>query len=287
MNAQVDKLLADEWRHWSDQQPEIIRPLGGGLTNQSFLVQAGNDRLVLRINAKNSGALDLNRATEAEALTLASAAGLSTPLVYVDPTHRYLVTHYIDGGPLELTAPDAIAELSRMLRRIHQLPPISKHLDYADKDATYWQSININDPLSPSLKLLREKLRPRLIECSQITNNYCLCHNDLLPANLLVGEFAGLRAIDWEYAACGHPYFDLATVTLGFEMENDQQQALLEGYLQRPVTDGDLEKLKRWQQVYRYLAILWYTIQIHNKETPPMSRAALKSEINALLAELA
>ena len=51
MKNLVDTLLAEEWRHWSDQQPRYIRPLGGGMTNHSFLIQAGSDRLVLRINA--------------------------------------------------------------------------------------------------------------------------------------------------------------------------------------------------------------------------------------------
>ncbi|WP_231759725.1 choline kinase family protein [Microbulbifer elongatus] len=286
MKNLVDTLLAEEWQHWSDQPPRYIRPLGGGLTNHSFLIQTGSDRLVLRINAANSSALDLNRSAEVEALTHASKANLSAPLVYSDPGHRYLITRFIDATPLTLTRPNAIADLSRLLRQLHRLPQTGTHLDYAAKAETYWQSIQPSDPLRASLKQLREKIQPRLIHCSQQTDNHCLCHNDLLPGNLLVDNTGVLRAIDWEYAACGHRFFDLATVTLGFEMKNDQQQTLLEGYLQRPVKDGDLEKLQRWQQVYRYLSILWYGVQRNGKASPPLSTAALQSEIRALTAEL-
>ena len=34
-----------------------------------------------------------------------------------------------------------------------------------------------------------------------------LCHHDLIPENIIVSA-RGLKLIDWEYGALGHPQFD-------------------------------------------------------------------------------
>ncbi|WGL18000.1 choline kinase family protein [Microbulbifer bruguierae] len=287
MSAEVEKLLADEWRRWSDSQPQLIRPLSGGLTNRSFLLQAGGDKLVLRINAGNSRALDLDRAAEADALRLASARHLCAPLVYIDPDHRYLLTRFVDGVPMDLNQSEALAQVAQLLRQIHQLPPISARLDIADKANRYWQSIDRSARFFPALSKLHARMESLLRRTSN-PQTYRLCHNDLLPENLIVDNAGQLRAIDWEYAALGEPFFDLATVAQGYRLNQQQQQGLLAAYLQRPVEEADRHKLAHWQRMYRYLSALWYAVQA-SKSAPEsanlsMGGTALSAEITDLLA---
>ncbi|WP_160152769.1 choline kinase family protein [Microbulbifer sp. ALW1] len=287
MNQSVEHLIANEWQRWSDRPPKLIRSLEGGLTNRSFLIDAGDKTLVLRINAPNSLALDLNRAAEAEALQQASPKDLCAPLVYVDPAHRYLLTQFVDGAPLDINQPQAFAQLAQLLQQIHQLPPISVQLDIADKANRYWQCIDRNTDFFPVLAQLHQLMELQLKQSSTCPESYRLCHNDLLPNNLLKDISGQLRAIDWEYAACGDPFFDLATVTVGYDLDRQQQRTLLTEYLLRPACEADLTRLDHWKRTYRYLSVLWYAVQFsHSPESasPQIEQSALDTEITELLA---
>ncbi|WP_226702194.1 choline kinase family protein [Microbulbifer elongatus] len=286
MNLSVEYLVANEWQRWSDKPPRLICPLDGGLTNRSFLIDTDGKKLVLRINASNSQALDLNRVAEAEALQQASPRDLCAPLVYVDPDQRYLLTEFVDGAPLEIDQPQTIAQLAQLLRQIHQLPPISVHLDIAEKASRYWQSIDRSSEFFPALARLHLLMEPQLNQISTCPENDRLCHNDLLPGNLLQDMSGQLRAIDWEYAACGDPFFDLATVTVGYDLERQQQRALLTEYFLRPAREADLQWLDHWKRIYRYVSVLWYAIQLSHSlgnTSPQIERSALYAEITQLL----
>ncbi|MFV8782346.1 phosphotransferase [Microbulbifer sp. SA54] len=283
MSTEAENIIASEWRQWSDSRPRLIRALTGGLTNRSFLLQADGEKLVLRVNARNSRALDLDRAAEAEALLRASAQGLCAPLVYIDPEYRYLLTRYIDGAPLDLRHPQALLQIAELLRQVHQLPPISARLDMADKAEHYWQSVDQRTPFFPALSQLHQ-LMQSLLQRNSSPETHRLCHNDLLPDNLIVDNSGALHAIDWEYAAIGDPFFDLATVAQGYRLDQHQQQVLLAAYLQRTVDAADQQKLAHWQQMYRYLSALWYAVQMSQSGAAPQAQENLMTEITDLLA---
>lgn len=284
MSAEAEKLLASEWQKWSDIPPQLIRPLTGGLTNRSFLLTVGGERLVLRVNASNSRALDLDRAAEADALRRASARGLCAPLVYIDPEHRYLLTRFIEGVSLDLNHPRALVQIAELLRQIHQLPPTSTQLDIAAKANRYWQSIDHAAPFFQPLSKLHASMQSLLQQHNADPEAYRLCHNDLLPDNCILDASGKLRAIDWEYAAVGDPFFDLATVTRGYRLDRRQQQALLTNYLQRPASETDQHRLAHWQRVYRYLSVLWYAVQAPRSTCLSGAEEALTTEITDLLA---
>ena len=56
-----------------------------------------------------------------------------------------------------------------------------------------------------------------------------LCHNDLLPANIL-DDNERIWIVDWEYAGMGNPLFDLAGVSANCCYSEEQEIALLESY---------------------------------------------------------
>ena len=74
-----------------------------------------------------------------------------------------------------------------------------------------------------------------------------LCHNDLLPANL-IDDGARLWLVDWEYAGAGHPLFDLANASANAGLADDQDRALLKAY--RGYFDPrDLDELRIFKAV--------------------------------------
>ncbi|QKX15753.1 choline/ethanolamine kinase family protein [Microbulbifer sp. YPW1] len=280
----ADFLPAD-WPLWSTSQPTLLKPLTLGLTNRSFLLAAGEDRLVLRLNSPISDALDLNRPAEAEALHLADTEGLCAPLVYCDPEYRYLVTRYISGTPLTLAENTGIAQIAQLLQDIHRLPPIAAQLDIEQKIASYWTSINTDDAFFESLRTLQRRVQSSIVATRNCASSPALCHNDLLADNLLISESGRLYAIDWEYAASGDPFYDLAVIAEGYDLDSAQQSHLLQQYLAQPVDNEEMARLDHWRVIYRYLSILWYAVQASNSDDHAEKQnfsAVLRREIEAI-----
>lgn len=254
-------IIPHDWHNWSAARPTLLGPLNGGLTNRSYLLETGGTRLVLRQNSPISTALDLDRSAEERALRLADRAGLCAPLIYCDPGHHYLVTRYLGGKQWNVDSESALQRLAQLLRNIHRLPAIGAELDIDRKISRYWLSIATDDRFSRSLRSLHRKVHPHIVAARSLSSGSVLCHNDLLTENLIVTAGERLYAIDWEYAATGDPFYDLAVIAEEHRLTEGQQQALLSEYLQRATEKSDWQRLHHWQVIYGYLSVLWYAVQ--------------------------
>ncbi|WP_346838137.1 choline kinase family protein [Microbulbifer sp. SAOS-129_SWC] len=254
-------IIPPDWQRWSATEPSLAGSLSGGLTNRSYLIVAGGEQLVLRRNSANSAALDINRSAESAALRRADNAGLCAPLIYCDPGHQYLVTRYIHGEPWRAAGAAALKQLVQLVRSIHALPAIDACLDIDDKVASYWRSIDEGADFYTELRALEQKVQRHIAGAKSLNNGACLCHNDLLMTNLIVAENEILYAIDWEYAAMGDPFYELAVIVEEHRLDKRQQELLLTEYLRRLTTQIDWQRLDHWRVIYRYLSVLWYAVQ--------------------------
>lgn len=264
-------IVPEDWHKWSTTRPVPVRPLTNGLTNYSVLLTAKDTKLVLRWNSPISVELDLDRHTEEQALRQAGQAQLGAPLVYCDPSYRYLVTQFINGTLWRNSALDAstmLAQLAQLTRSIHQLPTVHRTLDISDKISRYWQSIRGNSAFIRALHKLDSVAREHIAAAAAMGNGMVLCHNDLQPENLIFGENRKLYAIDWEYAASGDPFYDLAVISEEHQLQGANLQLFLETYLQRAADSDDLQRLTHWQVTYIYLSLLWYTVQRSQRTAP-------------------
>lgn len=84
-------------------------------------------------------------------------------------------------------------------------------------------------------------------------NELVLCHNDL-HLNHVRGDFdcGGYKCVDWEYAAMGPRYFDLAMCIVINQFSAQQQTQLLQAYAQQ--THCDIAAVKQQTQLYVRLA---------------------------------
>ncbi|WOX06504.1 choline/ethanolamine kinase family protein [Microbulbifer pacificus] len=284
MSAAAENLLASEWRRWSDSLPQLIRPLAGGLTNRSFLIKTNEQLQVLRLNARNSDSLNLDRHAETEALQLAASADLSPPLIYRDPADRYQVTGYIDGTALDIRDQNALTHAAQLLRGIHTLPGISAGLDINKKIALYLAASDGTSQFHRQLHALQPQIAPHITTTTRLHKGPLnLCHNDLLATNILRREDGRLVAIDWEYAASGDPFFDLAVFVEGNGLAHNGRETLLQEYLQHPPAQCDRRRLFHWRVIYRYLEVLWYTVQFTSGK---QSRAEDAVHIRACICRL-
>jgi len=261
-----DSALA-QWQLWCDSEPELVRQLKGGLTNASYLIRAQDKEWVLRINAKNSADLDLNRQLESQILSLQGIDRLAPRLVYCDPGSNFMVMEYLPGKVWQSDAVHSqkdIADLAKLLKAIHQLATVDGVLDCRQKAMNYWRHIDNSSPIARAIKKLQPTMAWHFDQASAQCEIVYLCHNDLLADNLICADDGGLYAIDWEYAAMGDPYFDLAVIVEGHGLDAVQSQALLAAYIGDVAVEACInaqQRLFHSRVIYCYLALLWYVLQ--------------------------
>jgi len=66
-----------------------------------------------------------------------------------------------------------------------------------------------------------------------------------------------LLLIDWEYAALGDPYFDLAVVAGHHELDPSLARQFLEAYLQRAPSEKESARFTLQRRFYQALLALW------------------------------
>lgn len=258
------------WRLWSDSEPELVHQLNGGLTNHSYLIQAKDKQWVLRINADNSAELDLNRVLESQILSLPGMALLGSRLVYCDPDVKFLVVEYLPGTVWPeggFRSQEDITDLAILLNATHQLEVVEGRLDCQQKANNYWQHINSSTSLAQAIKKIQPAMAWHFDQARVACEAYTLCHNDLLAGNLISADDGCLYAIDWEYAAMGDPYFDLAVIVEGHELDTCQSQLLLKAYIGGVIAvdlDRAQQRLFHSRIIYGYLTLLWSVLQNDN-----------------------
>lgn len=203
----LEQTLSD-WQSWSVSKPVVIDQLCGGLTNHSFLIEAGSLQAVIRINAENSQNLGINRQREAEILSLLQ------PIECVPKIHlmndQVLVSEFIIGHQWvfdDLKKSDNLKKITQLLNKIQKisLPENLQRRSYVDYCQHYIQQLPESRQVSE--KIVIKELTRVAEQIDQSSWTPVISHHDLVPENLLETE-QGLFLLDWEYAAYGHPAID-------------------------------------------------------------------------------
>lgn len=243
----------DTWVHWSLPlrcPPRVIKPLVGGLTNQSYLVNADGRRLVLRVNAQNGAALGIDRHREQTILAAIAGQDFAPLVVYCAPHEQLLVTEYIDGvhwSAYELAQSTAKrTALMALLERIHQCPVAASTFDYATHVRQYWQQLCVGQgPVPMQTYQLYRELEPLLDGFQTDIRHTVLCHHDLSPANIVEDATGRLLVLDWEFAGCGEQLIDFATLAQAWDMTDLERD------------DGGSERWRVANKITLFLNQIW------------------------------
>jgi hypothetical protein len=119
--------------------PVEVEPFGGGLTNHNFKVRTGGETFVLRIGGKDTELLGIDRAAEHRASLVAAELGIGPEVVQFVEPEGYLVTRFLVGEPVAITAA-AIARIGALLRRLHGGPAIPAGFDSFRVVETYLEA---------------------------------------------------------------------------------------------------------------------------------------------------
>jgi thiamine kinase-like enzyme len=215
---------------WSG--PIRLQPLEGGITNRNYLVDVADQQFVARIGEELL-VLGIDRRNELQCHRAAEALGVAPPLVYGE--NGVLVSRYVPSrtlDPASAREPGFAPRLARVLRQLHDgwdgligdllfFSPFQASRTYV---AT---SRRLGAVLPADIDLMLETTR----RLSRTVAPYIptLCHNDMLPANVL-DDGRRVWIVDWEYAGMGHPLFDLAGVSANCGYSEEQDIEFLASY---------------------------------------------------------
>jgi len=274
VQLKLEQTLA-QWLHWRCEPPlqaapHLDRPLSGGLSNHNFLVSSASRHYVVRIDGVNPARHGINRNVEYLAQQSAGNVALAPTPCYYNPELGAMVCAYFTADAQQEPTP---ADLAQLCLGIHRLPARHHKLDLGNRIKHYENQLGRTaKPLPP--EAIRSAIAKRLNR-SEISNTPAsLCHNDLLPANLIVSK-GKLFALDWEYVAMGSPWFDLAVACEGQQYDKGQIERFLFYYLQRKPDRKETGQLHLFATIYRYIELLWHLEQA----TPELAPAILESRL--------
>jgi thiamine kinase-like enzyme len=119
-------------------------------------------------------------------------------------------------------------------------------------------SLKIDHPLldlKSEFSVLDESLKDAFEIIESTEKEIVLCHNDLNPKNCIFST-KGLKLIDWEFAGMNDRYFDLAAISVEFQLVLLDEAYLLALYFGR---DGwNKKKFDAYKVIYKALCEKWF-----------------------------
>jgi thiamine kinase-like enzyme len=240
-----------------------IAPLAGGIKKRSYLVSAKDDRWVLRLPVRGADAL-LDLATEAAVMRAAAAAGLAPDVIAVDAEAGILLTDYRAAARVWSAAdarePRNIERVAALLRELHALrvraPAFAAESIARGYIAELSAGVYVGRTrFDADEQAWVDELLERARHYDAAYPPTVLCHNDLVPANVL--DDGRLVLVDFEYAARSAPVLDLANVAAMNDYDARERRALLAAYRGADgaeISEPDLEGVVR---LVRLMGFFW------------------------------
>ncbi|MFN3991506.1 MAG: phosphotransferase [Tabrizicola flagellatus] len=270
--------------------PTRVELLEGGKTNHNVLVEDQGRRYVVRFGTDipEHGILRWNEMAITRA---AEAAGVGPAVRHAEP--GLLVLDFVEARPLtpedrsdKLLIPrlaDLVARVHRDVTEAVTGPVLCFSVPHILRD--YARLLtgrgSPHGPLLPGLMAEAGEL-DRAIGPSEMR----LCHNDLLPGNILIGA-GDIWLIDWEYGGFGNPLFDLGGIASNNGFAPAEERLLIEAYHDRPLTDAlwrsytamkcaSLLRETLWSMVSELTSTLDFDYAAYTAENLAAYRAALQ-----------
>ena len=238
-----------------------------GLTNVNYLITAGDEQFVLRINGPNTTLLGIDRGQEHAIMMAAAHAGIAPEVMFVVEPEGHFITRYVHGRSWsreEFRQPEVMRRAAERIRHIHSLPPIGDTFSLF-RTVEYYTRVAQDHglPFPANFKWLMGQMSE--IERAEVADPVPprLCHNDLVRTNWL--DDGSVRILDWEYAGMGNTYFDLATVVYENRLQGELLDRFLTCYLGVPSAQ-DYLRLRRMQQMFLLREAVWALVQAISAE---------------------
>ncbi len=210
-----------------------VSELSGGLTNTNHLVEAGDDRYVIRIPGASTELLAVDRGNERHNAAAAATTGVSPRIVEVLEDLDVMVIEYVEGTTMSserLRDRETIPRIAASLRRLHAGPRFLEDFDMFRLTDFYLGVCAEHEVRIP------EGFREHQADVATIERALGAhplptvpCHNDLLAENY-IDDGAQLWIVDFEYSGNNDPTFELGDTAQECGFDADLRARLCEEY---------------------------------------------------------
>ncbi|TMC66324.1 MAG: LPS biosynthesis choline kinase [Chloroflexota bacterium] len=221
-----------------------ISPLSGGLTNENYLVETGDERYVMRLPGSSTELLSIDRGNEVYNARAAAGTGIGPKVLEHIPELNIMVLEFIEGPTMSaqtLQSEPMARRMAESFKRLHAAPRFLKDFDMFRLIEDYLRIVAEHGVRIPPD--YRDRL-PMVEEIERAVRVGALpsvsCHNDLLCENF-IDDGHCLRIVDYELSGNNDACFDLGNTAQEAGFDDQLRTILCEAYFGRP----DAQQLAR------------------------------------------
>jgi thiamine kinase-like enzyme len=210
-----------------------VSSLSGGLTNENYLVEAGEDRYVMRLPGQSTDLLSIDRANEVYNTKAAATTGIGPRVLEHVPGLDVMVLEFIAGPTMSartLQSTEMAARVAASFHRLHSAPRFLHDFNMFRLIEYYLRIVDEHHVVIPGG--YRDWL-PTVDRIERAVNVEALpsqpCHNDLLCENF-IDDGTVLRIVDYELRGNNDPCFDLGNTAQEAGFDQDLRAALCQAY---------------------------------------------------------
>jgi thiamine kinase-like enzyme len=241
-----------------------VSELAGGLTNTNYKVVTDHGAFVLRVSAKDSGMLAIDRENEYQNSVAAAETGVGARVVGYVPQRSLLALEFIEGVTQSAEdlrrGGDRLEMAARACRRLHGADRFRDDFNMFAIQRRYLGIVQERGFRLPE-RYLEFEPQVRMIEAAMGARDEGTvpCNNDLLAENFIDtgGEF---RLIDYEYSGNNDACFELGNVWSESNLSLAQLDELIAHYYGRHLRNK-VARARLWGLMSKYGWTLWASIQ--------------------------
>ncbi|MFL2514526.1 MAG: phosphotransferase [Alphaproteobacteria bacterium] len=220
-----------------------INPLEGGITNLNFLVNHGNEKLVVRLGQDIPEHL-VYRSNEINVSKAAHEIGVSPKLIHSE--QGVLVLEFIESETLDPKGVQKnLEKIIPVIKKIHNEIPNF----LSGQPAIFWVFHVIKyyaNFLRSNHSIHQNKIDDLLLKASKLEKlssprEIVFGHNDFLAANFL-DDGSKIWVVDWEYGGFNDPLFDIGGLASNNDFKQDLEKEALEMYYEKSISNDFLLK---------------------------------------------
>lgn len=255
----MEKIIKEKISSLLSQEEEVlsVEQLGGGMTNQNYLVKTTNKQYIVKFFGKGTEKL-INRKDEKYNLELLKDLDLDVKNYLFDIEAGIKVNEYIESA-ITLDSTSIKTKFDKIAPILQTIHASGKELrgEFApfEEIKKYESLIEEKIPYA-NYEAVREavfSLEKRLADLGVDRKS---CHIDLVPENFIESPKGRLYLIDWEYSSMNDPMWDLAALFLESEFTRQEEEAFLSHY-ESEQTPVSREKIAIYKILQDAIWSLW------------------------------
>ena len=240
-----------------------VAELAGGLTNTNYKVETPEGAYVVRVSAKDSGLLAIDRENEYLNTVSAAEAGVGAAVVDYLPEQSLLVLEFIVGTTQtseDMQRGDKLDWVAAACRRLHGARPFRDDFNMFDIQRRYLALVQDRGFRLPERYL---EFEPKVREMEQAMavrdEGTVPCNNDLLAENFIdTGD--AFTLIDYEYSGMNDACFELGNIWSESNLSLPQLDELVGHYYGENLANK-VARARLWGLMSKYGWTLWASIQ--------------------------